>query len=180
MTTGSEAQMMKNRIALYKIVTILQYLGFQGLAVRGKSDNDSNLIALLQERKNDVPELVAWLNRDKKYKWWSHDIFNEILQDLSKAVQRGLVRQMKEVEYFRLMIDETSDDSSKEQIRLCFRIFSQNYDLQELFLGFYDAEITSSESIFATVKDVLMRIQFSLNKCRSQCYDGAANMSGNF
>ena len=83
MTTGSKAQMMKNRIALHKIFTSLQYLGFQGLTVRGKSDNDSTLIALLQERKNGIPELTAWLNGDKKYKLLSQDILNEILQGLS-------------------------------------------------------------------------------------------------
>ena len=54
MATGREAQMMKNRIVLSKIFTSLQYLGCQGVAVRGKFDKDSNLIALLEERKNDI------------------------------------------------------------------------------------------------------------------------------
>ena len=68
--------------------------------MRGKSDNDSNLISLLQERKNDVPDLATCLNRDEKYKWLSHDILDEILQELTKAVQRELMRQVKEGEYF--------------------------------------------------------------------------------
>ena len=54
MATGREAQMMKNRIVLSKIFTSLQYLGCQGVAVMGKFDRDSNLIALLEERKNDI------------------------------------------------------------------------------------------------------------------------------
>lgn len=42
-----------------------------------KNEKVSILIALLQEEKNDVPELAAWLKRDEKYKWLSHNASNE-------------------------------------------------------------------------------------------------------
>ena len=96
------------------IFTSLRYLGCQGQAIRGKKEKDSNLIALLQERKNDVPDLAAWLKRDEKYECLSHDVCNEILQDFSKAVLRELVKKVKDVEYFGIMLDETSDVSNKE------------------------------------------------------------------
>ena len=107
MSTGREEQMLKNRRALCKIFTSLRYLGCQGLAVRGKCEKVSNLIALLQERKLDVPELDAWLKSDEKYKWLSHDVSNEILQDFSKAVLRELAKKVKDVEYFGIILDET-------------------------------------------------------------------------
>ena len=97
------------------IRTSLRYLGWLGQAIRGKTEKDSNLIALLQERKNDVPDLAAWLKRDEKYKWVSHDVSNEILQDFNKAVLRELMKKVKDVEYFGIMLDETSVVSNKEQ-----------------------------------------------------------------
>eukprot|EP00794_Sanderia_malayensis_P010290 gene10290-11350_t len=132
-----------------------RYLGCQGQAIRGNNEKDSNLIALLQERKNDVPELAAWPKGDEKYKWLSHDVSNEILQDFSKAVLRELVKKVKDVDYFGIMLDETSDGSNKEQIDFCFRIVDEDFNIEEPFFSFYATEITSSEKIFTIMKDVL-------------------------
>eukprot|EP00795_Rhopilema_esculentum_P009559 gene9559-17307_t len=176
--SGRGEQMLKYRKALCTIFTSLRYLGCQGQAIRGKNEKDSNSITLLQERKNDVPELAAWLKRDEKYKWLSHDVSNEILQDFSKAVLRELAKKVKDVKYFGIMLDETSDVSNKEQISFCFRIVDDNFNIEELFFGFYATEITSSEKIFTIMKDILVRMQFPIHQCRDQCYDGAANMSG--
>ena len=36
----------------------------------------------------------------------------------------------------------------------------------------------SADSLVQVIKDVLLRMNLTLNKARGQCYDGAANMSG--
>ena len=54
----------------------------------------------------------------------------------------------------------------------------KDFNIEELFFGFYATEITSRETIFSIMKDVLIRMQFSIHQCRGQSYDGAANMSG--
>ena len=41
---------------------------------------------------------------------------------------------MKDVEYFGIMLDETSDVSYKEQISFCFQIVDDNFE--ELFFWF--------------------------------------------
>jgi hypothetical protein len=48
----------------------------------------------------------------------------------------------------------------------------------EDFIGFVETEKTDSSSLFELLKDVLLRCQLNINKCRGQAYDGAANMSG--
>ena len=49
--------------------------------------------------------------------------------------------------------DGTPDVSSKEQVSICFPIVNEeDFDIQELFLGFYVIEITSSENIFAVIE----------------------------
>ena len=95
-----------------------------------------------------------------------------------KAILRELAKNIKDGEYFGIILDETSDVSSKEQISFCFRIMDEDFNIEELFFDFYATEITSSGTIFSIMEDVLIRMQFPIHQCRGQSYDGAANMSG--
>ena len=53
-----------------------------------------------------------------------------------------------------------------------------NIDVQGLFYGFYETTPTTSEELFKIVKDVLSKFHLPIDKCRGQCYDDAANVSG--
>ena len=46
------------------------------------------------------------------------------------------------------------------------------------FMQFYELTNIMSETIVAAIKDVFLRIQLFLGKCRGQCYDGASNILG--
>ena len=51
-------------------------------------------------------------------------------------------------------------------------------DVQELFCGFYETTSATSEELFKIVKDLLSKFQLPIDRCRGQCYDDAANVSG--
>lgn len=170
-------EMQAATICLKKIFTSILFLVCQGLALRGHVDESSNFHNLLKLRSEDVPELKLWLNQTS-YKWMSHDIINEIITLLSMSVQRILIKKIKESDYFSLMLDETCDISVKEQMSVCFRTVDKNFDIHELFCGFYELPLTDSDTLFRTVKDIFLRYSLSINNCRGQCYDGARNMSG--
>ena len=178
--SGHTEEMKENRIALVKIFTSLRLLGRQGLPIRGKVEEESNLMNLLDERADDVVELRNWLKRKSKFKWLSPEITNEILTAFSHGILEQLRNEVLTVNdgYYGIILDETSDVANKEQISFCFRVVQENFLIEELFFGFYQTSITSSDVIYAIVKDVLLRFQFSFKKCRGQCYDGAANVSG--
>jgi hypothetical protein len=76
-----------NRAALLKILSSLQYLAMQGIAIRGHTDGESNLNRLLLLRAHDAPELKIWLNRTQ-YKWISHDVVNEMLEIMAHTSKR--------------------------------------------------------------------------------------------
>ena len=76
------------------------------------------------------------------------------------------------------MCDESTDISNQEQAIICFRTVNENFKIREDVLGFYKLENTKSETIFNTLKDVLLHYNLFFSKLRGQCYDGAANMSG--
>ena len=75
-------------------------------------------------------------------------------------------------------MDETSTDSGKEQISVCLRIAYEDLSIEEIFFGHYETSITTSDALFTILKDVLLRMQLDINKCRGQCCDAAANVSG--
>ena len=75
-------------------------------------------------------------------------------------------------------MDETSDVSGKEEISVCLRIAYEDLSIEEIFFGLHETSITTRDALFTILKDVLLRMQLDINKCRGQCYDGAPNVSG--
>ena len=178
MSEGKQKQMATASQALRGILSSLRYLATQGLAIRGKTDEESNLIRLLHMRGEEAePELQAWLGR-KEYKWLSHDVLNEMAEIMAHDVLRTLTKEIQSAECFSVMADETADITVKEQVSICIRFVNDNLETEEYFLGFYETSKTSAETLFRLLKDVLTRLALPVSKCRGQCYDGAANMAG--
>lgn len=166
-----------NRFALIKIISSLKFLCGQGLAIRGHTDERSNLHKLLLLRAEDSSVLKSWINRSK-YKWMSHDTIEELINIMSITVQRSLIQHIKKSKFYAIMLDETPDISQKEQVSICFRTVSHNVEISETFLGFYETKKTDSETLYTIITDVLERFELKLNACRGQCFDGAYAMSG--
>ena len=76
------------------------------------------------------------------------------------------------------MADEVTDVSNKEQVVICLRHANQDLEVSEEFIGLYHVHSIKSDVLVACLKDVLLRLNLSINNCRGQCYDGAANMRG--
>jgi len=177
LSAQQQKDMADSRHALSMIFTSLRFLGCQGLAIRGKTEETSNFRQLLELRSTDSVILRNWLQRDK-YKWLSPEITNEVLEMFSFAALRELIKNVKAAKFYSLMLDETADISAKEQISICFRIAGDDFTVHEFFFGFYQTDDTRSATLFKCVEDVLTRFDLSFKDCRGQCYDGAANMSG--
>lgn len=169
--------MEESKKALLKIFSSILYLTRQGLAIRGHTDENSNLQQLLTLRSEDSCELKNWLSRTK-YKWISHEVQNEMISLLSKCVQKNLIGQIKNCKYYSIILDETTDSSCKEQVSICFRIFDKKLNVFELFLGFFETKFTDAATLYSLLTNVLSQFELDLSDCRGQCYDGAANVSG--
>ena len=167
-----------SRHALKMIFTTLRYLAAQGIPIRGKTEEDSNFRRLIKLRASDSSILNKWINREEKYKWLSPEISNEILEIMAHSTLRKLVSELQSSRHFGVMLDETPDISCSEQISVCFRKVTEQFDVEELFFGFYKTESTTSSTLYSCLLDCLRRFDLKIKDCRGQCYDGAANMSG--
>ena len=76
------------------------------------------------------------------------------------------------------MADETTDTSNREQVVICIRWVDESLEVHEDFIGLHQVDMIDAKTLTAVIIDVLLRMNLSIRKCRGQCYDGAAAMSG--
>ena len=172
-----KSNMQENRKCQIKIIETIQFLGRQGLALRGdESDENSNFMQRLKLRSKDFLKLKEWLKK-KMEKYTSHDIQNKLLKLMAHQILRDLTDELRDSLYATIC-DEYTDISNKEQLTLCLRCVDELFNIHEDFLGLYQLENIKSNTIVSAIRDVLLRTQISLDNCRGQCYDGASNMLG--
>ena len=147
----------------------------QGLAIRGHKDEESNLYQLLKLRCEDCQELSGWL---KKHQYMSHDIINELITLMGKALLRNLLANIREASWYAILADETRDVSNHEQLSVSIRWVDESYTIHEDFIGLVHVLQTTADSLTSAIKDVLIRCILPLSNCRGQGYDGASNMMG--
>ena len=132
---------------------------------------------MMMTRAEDVPEILEWLQLNR---YQSPQIVNELVSMMGQDVLRGILKKIRQAEYFGVMADETRDISNKEQLVICCRWVDESYNIHEDPLGLFQISSCTADSIVAHIKDALIRCVLLLNNCRGQSYDGAAAMSGRF
>ena len=168
----------RNRAAFYHILSSIRYLARQGLAIRGHGDDsDGNFIQLLRMKAKDDDNLSSWMTR-KDNSYTSPDIQNEIVDLMSSHVLRVIAIDLRKSPFLSIMIDETRDCANTEQVTVVVRMVTYEFDVHEQFLGMYGVPSVDAQTLTTAIKDVFERFNFSFNKLRGQCYDGASAMSG--
>lgn len=135
----SSQEIANNRLRLKTTIEAIRYLAFQGFAFRGhdeseKSSNRGNFIQLLKAFGSNN-EKVAEVILDKAPKFASYtspDIQKEILHVFSMRVKKTIREEIRDAK-FCLIVDESRDESKKEQMAIVLRFVDNNGFLQERF-----------------------------------------------
>ena len=171
-------QKAENRAMLKIILSSIRFLGRQGLALRGRykvlatddlkvsGEIDSNFFQLLKTLAEDNPRLLNWMEKSRD-KFMSPDIQNEILCIMALFIQREITNDVSG-QWYTIMVDETTNMSNTEQLVFCIRYVDSNLEVHEEFIGLYSLESTSAESLFSTIKDILLRMNLRIENCRGQ------------
>lgn len=173
--TNHDKQRDEHYGCLLKVISTLKTMTRQGFPIRRREDCEGNLNHLLRMRSEDYPQLQNWLS-DSKY--MSHDVINELIELLARDVSLTVLERIRMRDFFAIMCDETRDISGTEQLTFCVRSVSERFEIEEDFIGLCALESTSAESIFNTIRDLLLRCGLEENKMRGQSYDGASVMAG--
>jgi hypothetical protein len=164
---------------LLKIISSLQFLACQGLAIRGHDNDDGNFRQLIRLREEDCPELIKWKdNRRQEFLSWT--IQNELLELMSNAVVRKLTDKIRSAGMYSVIVDGTTDITHMEQESIVIRYVDEDLSPNEVFLGFCKLSSTDAATIASMILDILVRLNLPLTCLRGQSYDGASNMSGKF
>ncbi len=89
-----------------------------------------------------------------------------------------LATSIRQAKFFCVMADEVTDVSNKEQVVVCFRSVDAQFQPHEDFIGLHAVESIRADTLVEVIKDTMLRMELCISDCRGQCYDGAANMSG--
>jgi len=70
------------------------------------------------------------------------------------------------------------DISNHEQLVLCLRWVADHYEIFEDQIGLIQLDNTTAETIYLSLKDGLLCLAITFEKCRGQAYDVARNFQG--
>ena len=106
-------------------------------------------------------------------------IQNECLKLMGLNILRTVGKNIRDdAVCFSIMADECTDIANKEQFTVCLRWVGRDLEDHEDFIGLYQVDSITADSLTFHIKDALLRLNVQLSQCRRQCYDGASNMSG--
>ncbi|KAJ8886530.1 hypothetical protein PR048_012741 [Dryococelus australis] len=90
---------------------------------------------------------------------------------MAHSILRGLLSEIRNRKALSIIVDETRDETYKEQVSIYIRtIKSQILDAEELFVGLYETPNITGE--------ICLLCSLSFKDLRGQYYDGGSKMSG--
>ena len=114
----------------------------------------------------------------KRGKYTHPDSQNEFLKIMSLSILREIASNIQNGIYYTIMADEVTDASNEEQFVLCLRSVDDDLVSHEDLIGLYRVPNICADTLVSYIRDVLIRMNLSMNKCRGQCYEGASNLAG--
>ncbi|KAL3646812.1 hypothetical protein CASFOL_009356 [Castilleja foliolosa] len=180
----NEEQIIKNRLRLKATVDVVCWLTFQACALRehdesSTSKNRGNFLELLELLASYNDEVAKVILRNAPYnsKYTSNDIRKEVLGIIANKVRRHIRSEVGD-SYFCVMVDESRDESKKEQMAIVLRFIDEEGIIRERFLDLVHVRDTFSLTLKTSMWKQLLHYRFDVSKIRGQGYDGASNMRG--
>jgi hypothetical protein len=177
-------QKLNNRLRLKTLVDCICYLTSQECTLRGhdegpNSKNHVNFLELIEivSMYNEKVAKVVLENAPQNDKYTSYHIQKYILHVLAKRVWNAIREEIGDSK-FCIIIDETWDESKKEQIAIVLRFVNKDGFIQERFFDIVYVKDTSASSIKNEISAVLSQHRLDIQNIRGQGYDSSSNMHG--
>jgi len=174
---------------LKRIVAVIKFLSSRGIAFRGEnqiigSQHNGNYLGCLELISQFDPFLLEHLNKYGNQgkgnpSYLSANICNEFINIMGRQVLNAILSELKVAKYYSISVDSTPDLSHIDQMTFIIRYVNDDTPV-ERFLEFIPIDEHGSEYLFKVILSFLEKNQISLNNCRGQSYDNAANMSGQY
>ena len=100
------------------------------------------------------------------------------MQIMALRVLREVTQNIQDVDFYWIMCDEATDVKNVSELVVCLLWVDDKLEAHDEFIGLKNMPNSDADSIVRELKDVLLQMHWKLNKCRGQCYDECASMSG--
>ncbi|XP_023764783.1 uncharacterized protein LOC111913291 [Lactuca sativa] len=157
----NEAQILKNHLRLKSSIDMVRWLTFQACALPGHDQTPNSKIE----------------NAPYNSKYTSGDIQKEILSIIANKVRKHIRSEVGD-SYFCVMVDESRDESKKEQMAIVLRFVDAEGIIRERFLDLVHVRDTLSLTLKTNMWRQLLHYQFDVSKIHDEGYGGASNMRG--
>ncbi|KAJ4747360.1 zinc finger MYM-type-like protein [Rhynchospora pubera] len=172
------------RLRLKTSIDAVKWLTFQACAFRGHDESSKSknqgcfleMIKLLAHYNKEVNGVVLD-NAPKNAKYTSHEVQKEILNVFSRKVQTAIRDEIGNGK-FCLIVDESRDESKKEQMAIVIRFVDKDGFIRERFLDIVHVKDTAALTLKNSICAVLSNNSLNVQDIRGQGYDGASNMRG--
>lgn len=192
-------QLARNRYYVSSIVDVIHFLVSNELPLRGRFDSapeinanedgsdflttnlthSSGLFLKLFEYtlKKDKVLRDAYMTIPVNATYTSHDIQNVIIQLMADVVTKCIVDEVGDAK-FTLKVDGTRDPTGRENISIVIRYVSHDAVIKERLLCLATSEKFGASDLADVILNEIQTKGLDINNILSQCYDGAAVMSG--
>ena len=116
---------------------------------------------LIHLRSEDNPSLTDWMKK-KTNKYSSHEIQNEIIQVMALRVLHDIAASIQNAPFLTMMVDETTDASSIEQVVILLQWVGEKFEVAEELVGLYQVASTEAEMIYRVIADVFKQFNLAI------------------
>jgi hypothetical protein len=172
---------------LSKIYTIdcIRLLMRQACPFRGNDESEDSknqgnfkeILKLVGSYNKEVQEVMQ--NAPGNAKYTSPTIQKEIASIFARKVQNSIKEEVGNGK-FAIMVDESRDESKKEQMAVVLRFVDKDGEIRERFINLIHVSDTCALTLKNSIIAVLADIGLNVQNIRGQGYDGASNMRGEF
>ncbi|XP_042041262.1 zinc finger MYM-type protein 1-like [Salvia splendens] len=165
----------------HSVANVFRGLPFRGHDESSSSSNLGNFLELLQwlgQHNVDVSKVLG-TNAPANNQMTSPRIQKELANACASEVTLAIVKDIGD-RVFSILVDEARDVSLKEQMGVVLRYVNSEGYVIERFLGIVHVTDTCSRYLKNAIDALLAKHNLSLSRVRSQGYDGASNMRGEF
>ncbi|XP_048425431.1 zinc finger MYM-type protein 1-like [Pyrus x bretschneideri] len=179
----SEEKCMKYHRCMNASIDCTKFLLRQGLPFRGHYESDTlnnrgNYLELLQflaDHDEKIKEVVLE-NVPGNLKLIASSIQKDIVNSCAYETIKAIMKEVKESKCFSIIVDESRDVSTKEQMAMVLRYVDNKGQVIERFMGVQHVIETTSSKLKEFIDEFLKLHDLSYSNLRGQGYDGASNM----
>lgn len=174
------------RARLQASIDCVRFLLRQGLAFCGHDESEESrnrgsfleLLKFLADHNEDI-RAITLKNALSFLKMTCPDNQKDIVSACAIETTNAIRREISDA-FFSILVDESRDTSTKEQMAVVLRYVNTSRQVVERFIGIEQVANTTAQSLKEAINRLFSKHGLSMSRLRGQGYDGASNMQREF